>query len=229
MTGIVIQARMGSNRLPGKVLLPVGNRNILEHILERISILKNEIVTVIATSKVQNSNPIEEFCDEHSVECFRGSETNVLERYYKVAVKYNFSNIVRLTGDNPFYDVEELDALIDEHIDKRNDYTDSYSVLPIGVGAEIFSFHALKKVYEKSSLPHHFEHVDEYLLENKSDFKTSVLQPKVDKCFPDVRLTVDTKEDYMCACYIANHSSTRNVTTQEAIGLFDEYKRNHLY
>lgn len=229
MTGIVIQARMGSTRLPGKVLMPVGDRNILEHILERISLLNKEVFTVIATSKAQNSNSIEKFCKEHNTECLRGSETNVLERYYEVAVKYNLNNIVRLTADNPFYDIEELDALIDEHIDKQYDYTDSYSVLPIGVGAAIFSFDALKKVYEKSSLPHHFEHVDEYLLENKSDFKTGVLLAKADKCYPNVRLTIDTKEDYKRACYIANHSSTRNVTTQEAIRLFYEYKRNHLY
>lgn len=226
MTGIIIQARMDSTRLPGKVLMPVGGRNILEHIIERISLLKNDVLVVVATSEEKNSDAIAEFCAKIGVEFFRGSETNVLDRYYRVANDYNMGNIVRLTADNPFYDTEELDSLIDEHIQLNNDYTDSYSVLPIGVGAEVFSYKALKTVFEKSSQPHHFEHVDEYLLENRQDFKTSTLTAKANKCFPDVRLTIDTSEDYKLACYIAEYSIERNVTTQNAVYLAKEYEKH---
>lgn len=223
MTGIIIQARMGSSRLPGKILKIIHDRTLLEHIIDRLKELKEEAVIVIATSTLSGDDAVEQFCREKGVLCFRGSESNVLSRYYECAEKYGFSDIVRLTADNPFVDVEEVGRLIAYHKECGNDFTESFSQLPIGVGAEIFSFEALKEDMEKASMPHHFEHVDEYILENMEKFKTGTLQVPEEKHFPDVRLTVDTKEDYEKACYIAAHSRTGLADTKEAVALCSQY------
>lgn len=223
MTGIIIQSRTGSTRLPGKVLKTINDRTLMDHIIDRLSSLKSEAKVVIATSTLPGDDAIEDFCKEKGVACFRGSEDNVLNRYYECACEHGFDTIVRLTADNPFVDVEELDRLISFHIEEGNDFSESFSVLPIGVGAEAFSFPTLKEDMEKSSMPHHFEHVDEYILENLGDYKTGTLTVPDEKNKPSVRLTVDTKEDYEKACFIAANSKTGLATTQEAIALCLQY------
>lgn len=223
MTGIIIQARCGSTRLPGKVLKVIHDRTLLDHIIDRLKTLREEAVVVIATSTLPGDDRIEQFCREKGVLCFRGSESNVLSRYYECARERGFDHIVRLTADNPFVDVEEVDRLIAFHIESGNDFTESFSQLPIGVGAEIFSFPALEEDMRRAGMPHHFEHVDEYILENMDKFKTGTLQVDEGKRKPDVRLTVDTQEDYEKACYIASHSETGLATTQEAIRLCSQF------
>jgi len=223
MTGIIIQARMGSSRLPGKILKTIGDRTLLDHIIDRLQGLREEAMVVIATSTLPGDDVVEEFCEKKGVHCFRGSESNVLSRYYECARQYGFDHIVRLTADNPFVDVEEVDRLIAWHREQGNEFTESFSQLPVGVGAEIFSFPALEEDMKKSSLPHHFEHVDEYILENRDKFQTGTLHVDADKRKPHVRLTVDTREDYEKACYIASHSKTGLATTQEAIALCSQF------
>lgn len=223
MTGIIIQARMGSSRLPGKILKVIHDRTLLDHIIDRLKNLTEEAVVVIATSNLPGDDAVEEFCREKGVLCFRGSESNVLSRYYECAKQYGFSDIVRLTADNPFVDVEEVGRLIAYHKECGNEFTESFSQLPIGVGAEIFSFAALCEDMEKASMPHHFEHVDEYILENMEKFKTGILQVPESKHFPDVRLTVDTQADYEKACYIAAHCRTGLADTKEAVALCSQF------
>lgn len=223
MVGIIIQARLGSTRLPGKVLMPIGKKTLLEHIMYRLTFLKEEAKIVVATSDKERDDKLAVFCEEKGYHCFRGSEDNVLERYFQCAQKYGFTDIVRLTADNPFVDVEEIDRLIMCYREQHADYAKSFEVLPYGVGAEIFSFEALLRDYKESSMPHHFEHVNEYILENPQIFKTVNLQTADDKRRPEVRLTVDTEEDYKRACYIVENSSNEYVTTQEAIKLCLQY------
>ena len=223
MTGIIIQARTGSTRLPGKILKVINDRTLLDHIIDRLKELEEKAVVVIATSTLPGDDAVEQFCKEKGVLCFRGSESNVLSRYYECAKEHGFSHIVRLTADNPFVDVTEVDRLIVYHKECGNEFTESFSQLPIGVGAEIFSFSALEEDMQKASMPHHFEHVDEYILENMDKFKTGTLQVPESKYMPEVRLTVDTQEDYEKACYIAAHCKTGLATTEEAIFLCSQY------
>ncbi len=225
-TGIIIQARTGSTRLPGKVLKTIHDRTLLDHIIDRLALRKEESTVVIATSTLPGDDAIEAWCAKKGVLCFRGDEQNVLSRYYLCAKEQQFDHIVRMTADNPFPDIEEIDRLIAYHISEGNDFTESFSQLPIGVGAEIFSFKALSEDMDKASMPHHFEHVDEYILENMNLFKTETLTVPKEKNLPDVRLTVDTKEDYERACYIAAHSKTGLATTVEAVRLAREFKKD---
>lgn len=217
--GIIIQARMGSTRLPGKVLKKIGDKNLLEHIIFRLDRLKHDVTVVIATSDLQKDDELESFCKLNSINCFRGSEQDVLSRYYLSAKEHGFDHIVRLTGDNPFIDIEELDNLIDLHISTKADYSRSFAVLPKGVGSEIFSFEALEQSFLNGKEDNHLEHVNEYIEENKDRFKISELSVSEDKNRPEISLTVDTKDDYKKACFIVEHSKNKYITTQEAIKL----------
>lgn len=223
MNGIIIQARMGSARLPGKVLREIGKKTLLEHILFRLTYLKKGFTIVIATSVNPLDDTVQAFCEQKNVKCYRGSEENVLSRYYECAKIYDFENIMRLTADNPFVDIEELERLIKSHIDTNADYSHSFTQLPVGTGAEIFTFKALEKSWQKGTKPNHLEHVNEYIWENPSIFKINILGVKPTKQFPNIRLTVDTLEDYKRACFIVKNSSNEFITTEEAIKLCLQY------
>ena len=223
MIGVIIQARMGSQRLPGKILKKIGNKNLLEHILFRLSFLNHPVKIVIATSNSAKDDIVEEFCKTNSIECFRGSEDNVLERYYFCAKKYSFEQIVRLTGDNPFLDIEELDNLIDLQLKTCSEYSKSFESLPIGIGAEIFSFSALEKSYFNGQELHHKEHVNEYILENSHLFKISNLKIRAEKNINTIRLTVDTEDDLKKACFIIENAGNEFIITEDAIKLCMQY------
>lgn len=217
--GIILQARMGSTRLPGKIFKQIGSKTLLGHIFFRLKSLRHRAAIVLATSCLFKDDEVEKYCKDEGIYCFRGSEENVLERYYFCAKEYGFKTIVRLTADNPFVDIEELDKLIDLHYRDNADYSSSYQSLPIGVGAEIFTFSALEKSYSNGKARHHLEHVDEYILENTNKFHIATLEVAGVKNRPGIRLTVDTEADYRAACYIVENASGEYVTTQDAIRL----------
>lgn len=223
MLGVIIQARMGSARLPGKILMPVGDKLLLDHILGRLTGLKHPVMIVVATSDSEADNVVEEHCRNKKILLFRGDEKDVLERYYSCASQYKLDPVVRLTGDNPFVDIEELDRLIDLFIQDKLDYAQSFSKLPVGVGAEIFSFKTLKKCYLEGKEPHHREHVNEYIIENKEAFRCGVLKVPDSKNHPEVRLTIDTLEDYKRACYVADKANGQYINTELAVRLCSQF------
>ncbi len=210
---------MGSTRLPGKVLKPVASRPLLGHVVGRLEMLTHPHSAVVATSDLAADGPIAAWCDRAGVACFRGSEQDVLARYAGAAAEYDLDPVIRLTADNPFTDMVELDRLIDLHLSEGNDFTQSLAVLPIGVGAEIFTRAALERSVREGHAPHHREHVDEYMIENPQIFRTGTLAAAAAKNRPDVRLTVDTEEDYQRACFIAERARGKWATTIEAIAL----------
>lgn len=201
--GIILQARMGSTRLPGKILMPVGGVPLLLAITQRVLGLSIPATYVIATTTTSVDDVVEAFCKRQGILCFRGPEKNVLERYYRCAAEYGFTEIVRMTGDNPFPDMDALERLIAFHRTGKYDYSECFSVLPIGAGMEIFSFPALERSYREASQPHHFEHVDEYILENTAQFRCGTLPADPLTNFPNLRATIDTPEDYQRANWIA--------------------------
>jgi spore coat polysaccharide biosynthesis protein SpsF len=221
--GIIIQARMGSTRLPGKVLRPIAGRPLLDHILERLQSLRQPVSVVIATSTLETDDAVETFCKERGVACYRGSEQDVLVRYLDCATHYGFDAVVRLTGDNPFTDMEELDRLIVLHLCEKNDYTHSFDALPIGVGAEIFSYAALERSDRDGHAPNHREHVNEYIEENPALFRIGRLRIPDSKTSPRLRLTVDTPDDHARACRLAEQAQGGSLSTEEAIRLCSRF------
>lgn len=220
--GAIIQARTGSKRLPSKVLRKLVDKNLLEHILFRLSFLK-KVKIVVATSTLRQDDKIEKVCIKHNISCFRGSHKNVLKRYYFCAKKNGFKHILRLTGDNPFIDIEEIDNLITLHLETKADYSNSFSALPKGVGSEIFTFNALEKSYKYGNTDNHKEHVNEYIEENKSMFKISKLKVIKEKNRPNINLSIDTIADYKKACLIISNNNNKFVTTQDAIKICSQF------
>lgn len=210
---------MGSTRLPGKVLLPIGRLPLLGHVVRRLELLKTPVEIIVATSTAPRDDPIATWCDHGGVSYFRGSEDDVLDRYYSCAKRFGIDPILRLTADNPFTDIGELDALIGLHRGQGNDYSHSFGELPIGVGAETFTFAALERSHREGKAPHHREHVNEYMLEHPELFKTGVLHVSGAKKRPDLRLTVDTEDDYRLACRLVAQAAGKWITTEEAIAL----------
>lgn len=210
---------MGSTRLPGKVLRLIGHLPLLGHVLGRLALARHKVKVVVATSTLPQDDAIAAYCESAKVSCFRGSEPDVLDRYYQCARQHGFSHIVRLTADNPFTDIEELDRLIDLHLQQGNAFTHSFPQLPIGVGAEIFSFEALERSWLEGHAPHHREHVDEYLLENPQTFKTDQLRIPVAKRSPELRLTVDTEEDWRKADTLVRQGGDAWLSTERIIEL----------
>lgn len=215
--GVIIQARMGSSRLPGKVLMPIAGKPLLDHVLGRLSQLVYPAVVVLATTDGKKDDVVAEHCRSLGIPIFRGSEEDVLDRYWRCAQTHRFDHVVRLTADNPFTDIEELDRLIGEHLEHGNDYTHSFGIMPLGVGAEIFTFEALDRSFRDGLAPNHREHVNEYIQENPTLFRIGALLVAPEKRAPDMRLTVDTENDYRRACAIATHGQGRWVKTEEAI------------
>lgn len=217
--GIIIHARTGSTRLPGKVLKPVAGKVLLDHVLGRLLLLDFPVKVVVATSNLPQDDSIAEHCLQAGAALFRGSETDVLDRYYQCALENRFEQVVRLTADNPFTDIAELKRLIELHLSEKNDYTHSFGMMPLGVGAEIFTFAALERSAHEGHAPNHREHVNEYIQEHPEIFKTGVLEVSASKRRPGLRLTVDTEDDYSRACAIAAHAPDRWIETEEAIDL----------
>ena len=217
--GVIIQARMGSTRLPGKVLRHIVGKPLLDHVLGRLATLDFPARAVVATSSLPQDDAIAAFLSANSIAVFRGHEHDVLDRYYQCAVAFGFDHVIRLTADNPFTDIEELHRLIELHLTEGNDYSNSLNVLPLGVGSEIFTFETLQRSAYEGYNPNYREHVNEYILDHLDNFKVGVLQVEAAKCRPDVRLTVDTDEDYKRACAIAGHDPDRWIGTLEAIRL----------
>ena len=224
MIGIIIQARMSSTRLQGKVLKIIGNKTLLGHILFRLQYLKTEADVVVATSTERVNDAIFDFCLANNTKCFRGSEENVVNRFYECAKLYSYSHIVRLTADNPFTDIEELDKLIGNHILTKADYSKSVTVLPHGIGAEVFTMDSLEKSNKNTDKIIHLEYVDEYITNNPTKFTiNSFTDIRKSKQRPDIRLTVDTADDYKKACFIVENCSDEFITTEEAIRLCLEF------
>jgi spore coat polysaccharide biosynthesis protein SpsF len=227
MKGVIIQARTGSTRLPSKVLLelPFGSGiTLLEQIIRRARIAQSLDKIIIATSEAGSDDAIWDLSQKLNVKCFRGNESNVLERYYFCAKKYKLNTIVRLCGDSPFFDGALIDRFIDIHQKNKNDYTGTVHY-PLGTNTEIFAFSALKKAYKNATERNDLEHVTPYIRRNPAnDFK--VYYPEAPEKFnrPDIRLTVDVKEDYalMCSIYDALYITDPLFSLEKIISLFEK-------
>lgn len=198
--GIILQARVGSTRLPGKVLKPLCGKPMIQWIVERLKRARIPEVLILATSNLEQDRPLVEIAKQMNIPAFQGSESDVLDRYYQCARQFNLQHIVRATGDNPFVDPEECDRLIGYYFDKKLDHaiisTSPEDGFPLGVGLEIFSYSALEKSWREGHAAHHREHVDEYILENPEMFRQEKMPAPPEKRAPSVSLTVDTPEQF---------------------------------
>jgi len=195
MIAAIIQARTNSTRFPNKIFASIEGQPLISHIVKRLSQSKMIEKTVIATSLNDADNYIEEWCNTNNILCFRGSEDNVLERFYQTATKFNIDIIVRITADDPFKDAEIIDEVINLLINEKLDFccNNNPPTFPEGLDTEVFTFDALKKAYEFAVDPFDLEHVTQYFYRNPGKFKQKNLKNIVN--LSSYRWTIDEPED----------------------------------
>ena len=192
----ILQARMSSTRLPGKVLKPLVGKPMIYRQVERIQRANRIDKLLIATSVEASDNPIADFCHQANIECFRGDLNNVLSRYYHGALSVNATTVVRLTADCPVIDPSVIDAIVSQHLSEHNDFTSNTkpSTLPDGLDVEIIQFSALEKAYNEATTDFDTEHVTPFITNHRELFTVGCYQSDVD--LSHHRWTVDNPEDF---------------------------------
>ncbi len=193
----IIQARMGSTRLPGKVLSEIKGKPLILHMIERLRRCKKIDHLVLATSTSPRDKILIETAKQNGVDVFAGSEADVLDRFYQAARLHSPEQVVRLTGDCPLIDPVVTDLVIDHHLKKRADYTSNVVTrcYPRGLDTEVMTFKALEKAAKEAARPHEREHVTPYFYEHPKLFSIEQVVAGPAEFMPDLRLTVDTPED----------------------------------
>lgn len=228
--GAVIQARLSSTRLPGKVLkeLPCGSGiTVLEQVLRRLKKSERLQEIIVATTTGDEDGAIVEVAESEGVKWFRGSKDDVLSRYYLAAKENNIDIIVRVTSDCPCIDPAILDALIDRHLETEADYSSNCQkkTFPHGLDAEVFSFRALEKAFNEATEDFEREHVTPYIYRTKPGlFKIVSFEATEDLAAPEIRITLDTEEDYALLCAVFDYLYPENqfFGAKEITGLFRE-------
>ncbi|MFX1500537.1 MAG: cytidylyltransferase domain-containing protein, partial [Promethearchaeota archaeon] len=201
--GVIIQTRMGSTRLPGKVLKKLNEKNtVLDILIKRLKLCEKVNEIIIATTPDKKNNAILKLVQLLDVNSFIGSEKNVLKRYYKAAKYFNLDIIIRATSDNPFIDYRVVDDLIECYKNSSYDYISnnhSFTNFPIGSDIEIFSFDILRKVYSLARTKVEKEHVTTYITRHPEIFRIYYYNLDNLKKIENLRLTIDEEDDLkMC-------------------------------
>ncbi len=198
----ITQARIGSTRLPEKILKTINGESLLEIHLKRI--LKSKLITKlkVATTVESDAHKIVDIATKFGIRVYKGSINNVLERFYKTAAPEMPDLVVRLTSDCPLIDPVEIDKVIQFTIDNDLDYASNtlQPTFPDGMDTEVFKFSALKKALEEATLKSELEHVTPYIWKNSSFNDKALFKSDCvinNKDYSKIRLTVDTQEDFM--------------------------------
>lgn len=192
----IVQARMGSTRLPGKVMMEILGKPVLLHLIDRLKGSKLIDKIVIATTEKERDIPIIRLSEESGLDYFAGSEDDVLDRYFKAAKKYGGDVIVRITADCPLIDPEIVDEIINYYLENKEklDFVNAGRSYPEGFGVEVFSFEALKKAWTDARKPSEREHVTSYIWKNKDIFRTATYEYGDESS--RISLAVDNKNDF---------------------------------
>lgn len=196
MLGCIIQARMGSSRLPGKIMLKIDENNpILYYVIKQITSSKKLKKIIIATTDLPEDNIVAEYVQNLGLPCYRGSSDNVLERYYECAKKFSLSTIVRISADDPLVDPTIVDKVIERYEQEKCDYASNTHprTFPQGNEVEVFSFKSLEIAWKNAKKPSEKEHVTPYIYNNKDKFQISNLKNENNLSF--LRWTVDRQND----------------------------------
>lgn len=195
--GVVLQARMGSTRLPGKTLRPLLGRPMIHYVIERLKRIELADLVVLAAPDSKGDAVLKEVALDAGIEFFAGSETDVLDRYYRAADYFSFDHIYRATGDNPFVEAEIQDDLIRLHLAGDYEYSQNFLSLPHGLGGEVLSREGLRRCWELSREAHQREGVNDYILENPIAFRTGkITASPYPRAAMELQWTVDTLEQF---------------------------------
>jgi spore coat polysaccharide biosynthesis protein SpsF len=220
----IVSARMASTRCPGKALVPLAGRPLLEVLLTRIASAPELDSVALATSSRPENLPLVDIARSLGIPAFQGDEDDVLRRYVDCAHHMRADHIVRVTGDNPLTDLETLARLVERHLASDADYT--YvpgDALLMGILSEVISIEALEHSWQEGEARHRSELMTLYIKEHPKDFRIQTVALDPDLYRPQYRLTVDEQEDVrlLQAIFERLGASGKHVTTREAIALLD--------
>ena len=207
----IIQARLGSSRLPGKVFLKLEGVTVLEHVVNRVK--KSSLISgiFVATTISESDIALVKFCSEKNFRIFCGSENDVLDRFYQLAKLIKPDNIIRITSDCPMIDPTVIGQVIYKHIESKSDYTTNTmprETFPDGEDVEVFTFAALEKAWNEAKLLSEREHVTPYIRNHPELFKMTGIEYKED--LSGKRWTLDNSEDYEFISRVYNKLYSRN-------------------
>ncbi|WP_010237130.1 cytidylyltransferase domain-containing protein [Clostridium arbusti] len=223
----IIQARVGSTRLPGKVLKKICGKTVLEHDIDRIKRVKNIDKIVIATTTLDKDDVIVQEAKRLKISFFRGSEDDVLSRYYYAAKENNTDVVVRVTSDCPLIDSEVTNATIQLYLDntEKYDYVNNtiQKTFPRGLDTEVFSFDVLERAFNEATSVRDREHVTSYIWDNPQLFKLGCYKSSRD--YSELRWTLDTIEDLqlITTIYSYLYNKNKNFLTSDIIRLLQEH------
>lgn len=219
----IIQARMGSTRLPGKVLLDLEGKTVLEHVIDRVKASRFIDDIIIATTISKEDLKIVKLCAGLGISVYCGSENDVLERYYETARLFGADQVVRITSDCPMIDPSVIDAVIDLHLREKADYSSNTlkETYPDGQDVEIFTLGSLKNAWKNAKLASEREHVTPYIRKNP-EYK--LVNIEYGKDMSNKRWTLDNSEDYEFIKIIFEYLYGKNPLfgMEEILKLIDE-------
>ena len=219
-TIVIVQARSGSTRFPGKVLKKIGSRTLLEIIIERINMAQSQLKTIVATTSKKEDDSIVELCRHIGCDYFRGSENNLLKRHYDCAVENRGEIILKIPSDCPLVDPCIIDKVIDKIQTSDYDYVSNLhpSSFPDGFDVEAMTFDALQHAFHHAKKNFELEHTTPYIWDNPNIFKIgSVIFDSCKDWSKIYRLTIDHPEDFI----------VDKVITHFAGKIFVRDRRNH--
>ena len=202
----IIQARMGSSRRPGKILVNILGKSMLDHLLIRLKSIQKLDEVVIATTENTEDDILLAWGADRDIKVFRGEQHDVLSRFYQCSVKFEADVIVRITADDPLKDPEVINHAIELYLKNPGaDYVSNTIIptYPEGIDVEVFSFQALYKAHILAVKKSDREHVTPYIWRHPSQFKVMNFSDTTDNSL--IRLTVDYEEDIQRVALIINH------------------------
>lgn len=216
-TIVIIQARMGSSRLPGKILKQLGDVDVLTYDIERCRAIQGVSEVIVATSHLPQDDAIAKWCEINQVAYFRGSEDDVLDRYVQCAKMYKPDYVMRVTSDCPFVDYEMASEIVSLMEKEKKDIVLMNGELPRGLAVELISYESLLRIHEIGTEPRHREHVTYYAYEFPQEFNAVTYYVPTNHMAPELRITLDTTEDYELISAVAKHFNDPLVSSSEVI------------
>lgn len=218
---VIIQARMGSTRLPGKALMDLAGERVLTRVVNRTRRAVTVDEVVVATTTAPADDRIVRLCEERGWPCFRGSEDDVLDRYYQAAVQHEADSVVRITSDCPLTDPEVIDKVVQESSSSAPevDYVSNTleRTFPRGLDVEVVNLTAMEKAWQEDDNPAWREHVTPYVYRHPEIFRLRNVAN--DENLSRMRWTVDTAEDLAFVRRIYDHFKGDEFTWREVLNL----------
>ncbi len=223
-TNAIVQARCGAARFPNKVFALIDNKPLLWHVVERLKFANTVDDIIVATTTNPRDDAIEKWCRDNKVKCFRGSENDVLNRYYSAAKKFPSDYVVRITADDPFKEPTVIDAVVGVLVDEKLDYaTNNFPPsYPEGLDCEAFTQNVLEIMEKNATEETEREHVTQFIFHHPDEFRIKNISSPV--MLKQHRWTIDTEADYqfVLAIYAARKKKDKPLFMDEILEILQE-------